>query len=168
MVDDPEAAPRSWVRDEAERIAFEQVLGGLAGRRINAVRYVELGYEEVPCEPFRTGPQFDWVDDALELDLDDGATWTIVWEHDTNVARPDGTVVENNGIIVHPGRLDWLQASEHTAVWDVTEHAFTKPAVPPEIPEVAAAVRSAGSAVTSAWGRLSCARCRGRTSADRR
>src|SRR5437764_5121073 len=112
MVDDSPPTSHAWARDDAERIAIEQILGGLTGRRLNAVRYVErLGYPP-PHEPYWSGPLFDWIDDAIELDLDDGVTWRIEWE--------DG-VGDNAGVRAHPADA-LLGADEQTAVWEVTDH----------------------------------------------
>ena len=84
---EPPLAPRAgpllrwtaWVTNGADAVmvtaALRQVL---TGRAITAVRYADLDREhEVPY--WHEGDR-DVVGHGLELDLDDGSTWSVIWE----------------------------------------------------------------------------------------
>ncbi len=107
------SAPRGWVADEPTRQERAQQLSRrLAGRRIERVRYIELAYDGYDA-PMWPGPDFDSLDFGLELDLDDGVTWGILWQQDGY----------NETLLVSSGHLeDLLQGRPAMRTWNATEH----------------------------------------------
>jgi hypothetical protein len=106
--------PNGWVSSDAERHRQEEELRQqLVGHRIERVRYMELRYEGHP-EPMWRGARFDSLDYGLELDLDDGTTWGLIWKQQGH----------NEALLVYPAPLvpTQLRAQADTAVWDVTDH----------------------------------------------
>jgi hypothetical protein len=106
--------PMGWAWDESERLAIERRLARLVGRRIERVRYVEIGAVEGPSEPMWRASNFDSVDYGLELDLHDGTTWAFVWKmFDINMA-----------LLIYPGRLvpTEISSEANIAIWDVGDH----------------------------------------------
>jgi hypothetical protein len=103
----------AWVGDEAARRRRDlELQNQLVGHRIKGVRYIELRYEGHPG-PMWGGASFDSLDYGLELDLDNGTTWSVIWmQHGPNEA-----------LLVDEGPLApiHLRADAATAVWDVTE-----------------------------------------------
>ena len=101
----------AWADGEAQREGIERRLNQLVGRRVEAVRYVEIRYEG-ELEPMWQGPGFDSLDFGLELDLDDGATWSVVWKQ----------AGDNEALLVYPGTLvpTELSAEADYATWDAT------------------------------------------------
>ena len=106
MAEAVEVAP--WVADDDSRAQAEDRLGFLAGRTVNAVRYIEIESNE----PGWSARGFDSVDYGIELDLDDGSTWSITWEQG---GRNEGIGVRNEPLV--PARL---LPDAKTSVWDVT------------------------------------------------
>jgi hypothetical protein len=86
--------------------ALRQVL---TSRAITAVRYADLDYEhEMPY--WHEGDR-DVVGHGLELDLDDGSTWSVIWEQRGS----------DSGLGIWAGPLmpDHLQLAR---IWNVTRH----------------------------------------------
>lgn len=104
--------PRGWVADRAERATMDGRFARLVGRRIEGVRYFELRYEGEPGPMWGIGSSFDSLDFGLEFDLDDGSTWSCIWE------RP-----EPDALIVYEGPLRPMMFAgrEDPRVWDVGE-----------------------------------------------
>jgi hypothetical protein len=101
-----------WVADEAARGADERRVAALVGRCIARVRYVELDYADFggTPEPAWPGDGFDSLDYGLELDLDDGATWSFIWLQ----------AGHNEGLLAFEGTLKPTQLREDAGrVWDV-------------------------------------------------
>jgi hypothetical protein len=111
----PEATtPMAWAWNADERDEVERRLARLIGRRIEGIRYVELGGYEGPLAPTWPGPIFDSVDYGLELDLHDGATWSFIWK----------MLDINLGLLAYRGTLSTNQIDPDAAiaVWDVSDH----------------------------------------------
>ena len=108
----------AWARDFAGRNAIEQRLTRLVRRGIERARYVELAGYEGPKEPTPPAGNFDSLDYGLELDLDDGATWSFIWK----------IVDINIGLLVYPGSLapTEIRSDAEIAVSDVTDHWRTR------------------------------------------
>lgn len=83
----------AWVRNDAQKAAVEETLNRFVGHAITGCRYVEIDYEGGQ-EGWR-GANRDELDYGLELDLDNGETWSIVWEQ----------FDLNEGLNVRPGAL---------------------------------------------------------------
>ncbi|WP_134739275.1 hypothetical protein [Nocardioides sp. 503] len=83
----------AWVKGDTQKGAVQTTLNRFIGRAITGCRYVEIDYEGGK-EGWR-GPSRDELDYGLELDLDNGETWSIVWEQ-FNL---------NEGLNVRPGSL---------------------------------------------------------------
>jgi hypothetical protein len=86
--------------------ALRQVL---TGRAINAVRYADLDYEH--DMPYWHEGDRDVVGHGLELDLDDGSTWSVIWE--------EGGSSAGLGIRAEPLMPDHLRLAR---IWNVTRH----------------------------------------------
>jgi hypothetical protein len=101
----------AWSDSDAQRESIERRLNQLVGPRVEVVRYVEIRYEGHP-EPMWRGPDFDSLDYGLELDLDDGLTWSVIWKQ----------AGANEALLVYPGTLvpTELKAEADTATWDAT------------------------------------------------
>lgn len=110
MTDASSREPAAWVRDEGERRHVEGEMRQRVGRRIERVRYAEIAYHD-PSSPVWPGPTFDSLDFGLELELDDGSTWSVAWEQ----------ADYNEGIVAFAGWHEYLRA-ESSAVWEVTDH----------------------------------------------
>jgi hypothetical protein len=93
-------------------VTIERRLAALVGRRIEHVRYVDLA--EMHSGLHWRCPMFDSIDFGMELDLDDGATWSFIWK----------MVGFSGGVLVYPGSLSpfALRSSENIAIWDVDDH----------------------------------------------
>lgn len=102
-----------YAADDAARRAIEHHLHRLVGRRIEAVRYVEVHHEGL-ARPTWRGAIFDSLDFGLEFDLDDGATWSVIWKQQD----------ANEGLLVYPGTLvpTEICVDAHIAIWDATAH----------------------------------------------
>jgi hypothetical protein len=86
--------------------ALRQVL---TGRALTAVRYADLDYEnELPY--WHEGDR-DTVGHGLELDLDDGSTWSVIWEQGGSSA--------GLGIWAEPLMPNHLRLAR---IWNVTRH----------------------------------------------
>lgn len=83
----------AWVKDDTQKGAVQTTLNRFIGHAITGCRYVEIDYEGGQ-EDWR-GPSRDELDYGLELDLDNGETWSIVWEQ----------FDLNEGLNVRPGSL---------------------------------------------------------------
>ncbi|NHC12440.1 hypothetical protein [Motilibacter deserti] len=104
---------RGWASDDARRHAHEAELARLSGREICAVRYAEPRYEGVEPEQSWSYDGYDAVTWGLELDLDDGTTWSATWQQ----AGLD------EGLLVYAGTLAPRHVTPRDVVWwNVTEH----------------------------------------------
>jgi hypothetical protein len=110
----PEKEAKAWVRDEAERHRWDQALQKrLVSHRIERVRYVELS-ATADSESLSNPPTtFDSLDYGLEIYLDDGATWSIIWKQQGH----------NEGLLVYEGTLvpSEIAADAGTVAVDVTK-----------------------------------------------
>ena len=91
-------------------------------RRIERVRYLEIPYgvhdygdpAQTP-QPMWSGiDRFDSIDYGLELDLDNGALWSVEWQQaglNESLRPADGPIARGHG----------FTESWETAVWDVTD-----------------------------------------------
>lgn len=105
-----------WAVDEAARASDEQRVAALVGRRVVGVRYFELPWSELggPPGPAWPGEGFDALDFGLELDLDDGSTWSFIWLQ----------AGENEGLLAYDGPLQPTQLRQHPGrIWDVGEES---------------------------------------------
>ncbi len=123
-----------WVVSAAEREAHEQRVAAMRGRRLERVRYVamdEWGLER--------GGGFDSTDFGLELDLDDGTTWSFSW------LQQGG----NEGVLAVPRGLvgGELRADGEYEVADVSADSDWRPLVGQSIEAVEASWQRA------AWSR---------------
>lgn len=83
----------AWVKDVVQKAAVQATLDRFVGHAIIGCRYVEIDYEG--GQEGWLGPSRDELDYGLELDLDNGETWSIVWEQ----------FDLNEGLNVRPGSL---------------------------------------------------------------
>lgn len=111
----------AWVKDDAQKHAVQAVLHRFLGHAITGCRYVEIDYEGGQ-EGWR-GPGRDELDYGLELDLDNGETWSIVWEQfDLNEGlnvRPGHVVPESvraEGSAIRDASTRWLELGPGTLV----------------------------------------------------
>ena len=83
------ARHQHWEGDDEAPGRFQAELGaGLLGRTIETVTYVDLRYvgdDDRQVEPASEDGDFDSVDFGVEVQLDDGAAWSIGWEADLGV-----------------------------------------------------------------------------------
>jgi hypothetical protein len=102
----------AWVRNQAERAVHERYLRRLVGRAVVRVRYVEIQYEGL-TEPAWLGGVFDSLDFGLEMDVDGGATWSVIWKQGGR----------NEGLLVYQGSLVGSEIMEGSsiAIWDATD-----------------------------------------------
>ncbi|MFD6139440.1 hypothetical protein [Promicromonospora sp. NPDC060271] len=100
----------AWVTNGADAaMVTDSLRRVLTGRAITAVRYADLDYEdELPY--WHEGGR-DVVGHGLELDLDDGSTWSVTWEQRGN----------DSGLGIWAGPLmpDHLRLAR---IWKVTRH----------------------------------------------
>lgn len=101
------ALRQGWVTSIADREAVLDVLrGALVGRAIVGARYVELAYGE----PAWDCGSFHSIDYGLELDTDDGATTSVIWQQQG----------WNETLLTYSGTIrDELVPEAETSVWDV-------------------------------------------------
>src|SRR4051794_21330068 len=79
------AQVEAWAANEAERTEIEARIARLHGERVRAVRYLEIAYDD--GQPHWSSDSFDSLDYGLEIDLDRGATWSVIWrQYDINEA----------------------------------------------------------------------------------
>jgi hypothetical protein len=97
-----------WVVNDDERSRAEARLGSFVGRSIAAVRYTEIQ----SGQPAWSANGFDSVDYGIEFDLDDGSTWSVIWEQR---GHNEGLGIRSEALA--PARL--LPDAE-TSVWNVT------------------------------------------------
>jgi hypothetical protein len=109
----PPGRPRGWVADEGERQEFDAKLAQLIGRRIEGARYFELRYEQTGGPMWELGSSFDSLDFGLELDLDDGSTWSCIWAPPTY----DEALVVYEGVL----RPTMFPDPDAPRVWQVDE-----------------------------------------------
>jgi hypothetical protein len=83
----------------------------LIGREVVRVRYVELGVEDEPQQPGWAADGFDALDYGVEIDLDDGTTWSVIWN------PPDPERLNTVEGPLQPGAIS---AGACVAIWDVT------------------------------------------------
>ena len=90
-----------WVADAAAREADERRVEALVGRSVVRTRYFEqdLG---APREPAWRADGFDSLDYGVELDLDDGSTWSFIWTQ----------AGDNEGVLAFEGQLVGAQLRE--------------------------------------------------------
>jgi len=84
-----------WQTDEVGLRAENDRVASIVGRRLEGGRYVELDY--ATAEPAWDGPGYHSLDYGLELDLDDGSTWSFVWKMNGEaecLAAVDGRLVD--------------------------------------------------------------------------
>ncbi|HEX8744023.1 MAG TPA: hypothetical protein VF712_12905 [Thermoleophilaceae bacterium] len=115
-----------WVTNAADREAHEQRLAAMRGRRLEGVRYVaadEWGLER--------GAGFDSADFGLELDLDDGTTWSFAW---LQKGRNEGVLAVPRGLVGGE-----LRAGGEYEVADVSADKDWRPLVGQSIEAVEAA-----------------------------
>lgn len=100
----------AWVTNGADAAMVTHALRQvLTGRAIRAVRYADLDYEhEMPY--WHEGDR-DVVGHGLELELDDGSTWSVIWEQGGSSA--------GLGIRAEPLMPDHLRLAR---IWHVTRH----------------------------------------------
>ncbi|MFI2363053.1 hypothetical protein [Promicromonospora sp. NPDC019610] len=100
----------AWVTNGADAVRVTDALRHLlTGRAITAVRYADLDYEGE--HPYWHEGDRDTVGHGLELDLDDGATWSVIWEQQEDSA--------GLGIWTEPLMPNHLQFAR---IWNVTRH----------------------------------------------
>jgi hypothetical protein len=101
-------ARTGWVaRLEDCAIVDGQLRAALVGRRLAAVRYVEIDYGE----PYWDAQRFHTIDYGVEFDLDDGATWAFTWQQRG----------ANETLLIHRGVVrDELRPDAEVSTWDVT------------------------------------------------
>jgi hypothetical protein len=112
----PGARVKAWARNESERLEIEARIGQLVGRSIRRVRYFETSSESSP-EPTWSAPAFDSIDYGIELDFDDGATWSVIW-------KQSGI---NEALLFYKGSLVGTELRDDAAprAWDVTDRWAT-------------------------------------------
>jgi len=109
------ARVKAWARNESERIEIEARIGQLVGRSIRRVRYFEISYEG-SLEPTWSARDFDSIDYGMELDFDDGATWSVIW-------KLSGI---NEALLFYKGSLVGTELRDDAArSWDVTDRWAT-------------------------------------------
>lgn len=64
-----------WAADEEERSQLEEEAGEVVGRRLRTVRYLPMSGESA-----ESNDDYDVADMGLELEMDDGSTWSATWE----------------------------------------------------------------------------------------
>ena len=100
----------AWVTNGADAAMVTDALRQvLTGRAITAVRYADLDYEHE--KPYWHEGDRDVVGHGLELDLDDGSTWSVIWEQRGSNA--------GLGIWAELLMPDHLQLAR---IWNVTRH----------------------------------------------
>jgi hypothetical protein len=98
---------KGWVPRLEDRAAADARLSALLGRQLTGVRYIELGYDEPAWDVGR----FHTVDYGIELDLEDGATWAVIWQQQ----GANETPLTYRGLI-----RDELRPEADVSTWDVT------------------------------------------------
>jgi hypothetical protein len=68
----------AWTPDDDGAARIADSLRPLTGRRISRVRFIDLEYES--DRPYWHVGDHVLLDHGLELDLDDGSTWSLIWE----------------------------------------------------------------------------------------
>ncbi len=68
----------AWAPSAFDAVAVHDSLRALSGQQILGVRYIDLDYGT--AGPYWDGGERDLVSFGVELDLDDGSTWSVVWE----------------------------------------------------------------------------------------
>ncbi|MDR7381711.1 hypothetical protein [Promicromonospora iranensis] len=100
----------AWVTNGADAAMVTDALRQvLTGRAVTAVRYADLDYESE--HPYWHEGDRDTVGHGLELDLDDGSTWSVIWEqqgHSTGLGISAEPLIPNH---LHQARI-----------WNVTRH----------------------------------------------
>lgn len=101
----------AWALSPGLRKAAEVSLERLVGKTIVGCRYV--GVTPVPGEPHWQQPTHDELGYGLELDLDDGSTWSVIWE----------ISALGEGLNIHPDRMypDTFVPDASISTWDVSE-----------------------------------------------
>jgi hypothetical protein len=100
---------QGWVSRLEDRAAIEAPLReAWVGRELVAVSYVELDYGE----PGWDAGRFDSIDYGVELELDDGATWAVIWQQRGS----------NETLLAYPGTIGAeLRPDAEVATWDVSD-----------------------------------------------
>jgi hypothetical protein len=100
-------AREGWVASLADRSADVDTLrSALIARMIVAVRYVELDYGVAAWDCGR----FHSIGFGVELDLDDGATWSFIWQQED----------ANETLLSYAGRImEELRPEIDVSTWDV-------------------------------------------------
>ena len=62
------------------RVALEAQAAALCGERIAQVRYLEIAYENGQAEWDRYADRFHTLDYGLELEMESGQVYSIVWD----------------------------------------------------------------------------------------
>lgn len=100
----------AWVTNGADAAMVTDALRQvLTGRAVTAVRYADLDYESE--HPYWHEGDRDTVGCGLELDLDDGSTWSVIWEQ-----QGDSTGL---GVWTEPLIPNHLRLAR---IWHVTRH----------------------------------------------
>jgi hypothetical protein len=112
------ASRQGWVTSLADRqVVLDALCGALVGRVIVAARYVELAYGE----PAWDCGSFHSIDYGVELDTDDGATTSFIWQQKG----------WNETLLAYTGTTrDELAPEREISTWDVGEtwrHALPGP-----------------------------------------
>jgi hypothetical protein len=92
-----------------DRAAVDAPLSAaFVGRQLTGVRYVEINYGE----PAWDAGRFHSVDYGIELDLDDRATWAVIWQQ----RSWNETLLTYRGLI-----REELRPDADVSTWDVTD-----------------------------------------------
>jgi hypothetical protein len=112
----PGAGVKAWAHNEADQLEIEARIGQLIGRSIRRVRYFEISSEGISPEPSWFAGDFDSIDYGIEFDLDDSATWSVIW-------KQRGI---NEALLFYRGSLVGTELLEGGArSWDVSERWAT-------------------------------------------
>jgi hypothetical protein len=106
------AGVKAWAANESEQLEIEARIRQLVGRSIRRVRYFEISYEGISPEPTWSAVDFDSIDYGIEFDVDDGATWSVIW-------KQRGI---NEALLFYKGTLVGTELREGAGrSWDVTD-----------------------------------------------
>lgn len=97
-------------RGPQTRAEFERVLQQLVGRTIQAVAYFEIPYEDGQPMWNRESDSFDSLDFGLQMNLDDGSTFSVTW----------GTEFTQYNVSIRQSPLGFVEG-ESARQWDVQQ-----------------------------------------------